>query len=523
MEETVIQQWLPLIIVAGSVIGLLMLVAILAKNYIKVPPNRVAVFYGRKHGDKGYIVITGGAKFKIPIVEDVQFMDMAVFQQKLSLEQIPNKDGVKVNVNAVATCKIKSDPASLGAAVERFLGKRPEEIHIIVQENLEGQLRSVVGTMSVEELIKDREKLNNTVKSEAASELDKIGVQIDVLNIQNITDANGYIDALGKTQTAVVMRDAQIGQANANRDATKQSTTAEKDGAVTAADNEAQTAAAQKDRDVKKAGYSALVAAEQATAAQAGPLAEAKALQNVTAEKVRIDEAAAKAQIGVQEQMALVAAKRGEAEKVVPAQKEADAVAAKAAGEKRKQVIGSEGAREAAINAAEGEKQRLMLEGEGQAAKIRAIGLAEGDAIRAKLVAEAEGILKKAEAYKSLNEGAQMQLVLEKLPGIIQQLAGVVGEAAKPFGAIDKVVIIDQGGGNSSGMQKFGAQLPTFLAGLVETLKQTGIDPSQLLARAGVNTTGLLGDGTAEQSAPPAAETKPAAPEAKPVAPKPTK
>ena len=493
-----------ILLVIFAAIGLMLLVGLITRNYIKVPPNQVAVFYGKRHGEHGYVVVTGGARFKWPLIEDVKVMDLAVFQQKLTLNGIPNKDGVKVNIIAVATCKIKTDTASLNAAVERFLGKRPEEIHAVVLENLEGQLRAVLGTMTIEQLIKEREVFANKVKSEATAELDKIGVGIDILNIQNIDDASGYITALGAARVSEVKRDATIGTANADRDAKLQSTTAQKDGNVRAAENDALTASAAKDRDVKIATYSAEVAAEQATAAQAGPLASAKAKQAVVIQEVAVEEQRQKAQIGVQEQIIAVATKAQEASIVVPAKKTAEAAVATAEGHKKQQVITSEGAKEAAINAAEAVKQTKTLEGAGEASRIEAIGKAEGAAIEAKLLAEAKGkqalMLAEAAGSKALNDalaemsdGAILQMTLNKLPSIMAILPAIVKEAAAPLSAIGKVVVIDAGGnGTGSGMQKFAGQVPATLLSLLSMAKEMGLDPTAMLQKIGVKATDII-------------------------------
>jgi flotillin len=281
----------------------------------------------------GHSVISGGAKFRWPIVEDVAFLDLDAFQLGIKLSNIPNIDGVPVSIEAVATCKIQSDKTSLMTAVERFLSKPEGEIHAIVKENLEGQLRAVVGTMNVEELIQNREKLNTTVKSEAAEELAKLGVGIEILNIQSITDNTGYIDALGKKRTAEVKRDAEIGTAEAGRDARKASTNAVREGSVVAASNDAKVAEAEKERDTAKARYLAEIQAEQARAAQAGPKAEAVARQQVVVEQVKVEEEDARARIAVQEQKIMVAEKEQEATVVVPARKAADAKAAHAEGD----------------------------------------------------------------------------------------------------------------------------------------------------------------------------------------------
>lgn len=493
--------------IVGVVVVLVILVSVLARNYIKVPPNKAAVFYGKKGKQDGKVsgcyVISGGAKFKWPVLQNVDYINLDNFQMEVELQSIPNLNGVLVNVKGVATCKIMSDTVSLMAAVERFLGKRPEDITRIVKENLEGQLRAVIGKLTIEELIKDREKLNNMVKSEASEELSKIGVGIDILNIQSITDNDGYVQALGQKRTAEVKRDATVGRAEAERDAKINSTNAGRAGEVVAADNEAQVAAAAKDRDVKKAQYKALTDAEQATAAQAGPKSEAIAKQEVIKEQVKVDEARARAMIAVREQEIMVAEKEQEAKMVVPSRKKADAVEAEADGVRRAQIKEAEGQRTRLQLEGEGEGSKIRAIGEAEAARIKAVGLAEGEAIKAKLLAEAEGTLKKAEAYKALTQAGTTQMILEKLPAIVSSLAPVMGEIAKPMSNIDKVVIID-GGAGGQGVGKFVDNVPRTLFSLLQSTEAMGIDMKGLLEKIGIKMTDMMPVST-PVSLPPAA------------------
>ncbi len=447
---------IPIIVVVGVILTLFILVAILAKSYIKVPPNVAAVFYGKKSKrvtknnetvSEGFKVISGGAKFKWPIIEDVAYLALDAFQLDIQLREIPNIDGVPVTIGAVATCKINSETAALMTAVERFLGKSDDEIQKIIRENLEGQLRAVVGTMTVEELIKNREKLNTKVKAEAGEELAKLGAIIDVLNIQSITDSGGYINALGKKRTAEVQRDAAVGEAEARRDADigkaeaardaeKASTTAAKEGAVVRAENQALTLEAEKERDTKKARYAAEVHAERARAEQAGPKADAVALQDVVVEEVKVEERKAQARIEVEKQNALVAAERQNAEAVVPARKaaeakvevaqgdknkaiidaeaglkqaeiKADEVAAAAEGEKRRTVTTAEASKEQAVLTAEGNKAAEIARAEAESKKRELEGKGEGEKVRAEQQGQADGIkaLGDAEASKTAAVG----------------------------------------------------------------------------------------------------------------------
>jgi flotillin len=212
---------LPVLLVLVAVVLLVVLMTAV-RNYIKVPPNKVAVFYGRKHRTPdgklvGFRLVTGGAGWKWPVLENVTYLDLSVFPIDLDVRDVPNIDGVLVSVQAVANVKVRSDEQSLTAAAERFLGSTVSEIKQIAYKNLEGHLRSIVGRLTVEEIVRDRSKFNQEVLTEATSDLAKIGLGVDVLTIQKVSDAEGYIEALGKKRTAEVKRDAQIGEANAAR------------------------------------------------------------------------------------------------------------------------------------------------------------------------------------------------------------------------------------------------------------------------------------------------------------------
>ncbi len=442
------------------------LVATVAKNYVKVPPNRVAIFYGKSRNlnnqKVGFRVVTGGSRMKIPILESVQFMDLNVFSIPLHVKGAPNKDGVRMDVKGVATVKIQSDEVSLMAACERFLGKEPKEIQDIAFNNLEGHLRAIVGRLSIEDFVSDRQKLNQEILNEAGDDLRKIGLGVDILTIQEIDDEYGYIKALGKKRTAEVMRDAEIAEAEAKRDAAISSSNAAKEAEQTKLQNAAQIAETQKELDVRKAQYDAEVNRQRALAEQAGKIASAEAQQRVvTAQReVALAEATRKEQLLV-------------AEVIKPAEASKTAAIAKAEGER----AAAEQAAEAQIKTAE-----------AQASAIRARGEAEAGAIKAKLLAEAEGILKKAEAYKQLSEAGQMLQLMEQLqvlvPAALHGLAPVMAEIAKPFASVDRISLVDIGGNgqNAGSIGKFAQTVPLVLTQLIETMKALGLDPMGLMA-----------------------------------------
>jgi flotillin len=483
------------------------------RNYIKVPPNKVAVFYGRKHkaadgGMMGFRLITGGASLKWPIFESVSYLDLNIFSIDLDVPSVPNKDGVLVSVQAVANVKIRSDELSLTAAAERFLGRSTEEIKQMAYKNLEGHLRSIVGRLTVEEIVRDRAKFNQEVLVEAAADLAKIGLGVDVLTIQKVSDAEGYIEALGKKRTAEVKRDAQIGEALAAREATIQSTTALREGKEMENQNLALVAQAEKERDVRKAQYLAEVQAQDARSRQSGPLAEARARQEVVAQEVQMEVIRTEKQTQVAEAEALRREKALLAEIVKPAEAQKTQTILQAEAAKQREILQAEGHKTAVITIADAEKQRLAMEGmgaadalkakllaeaEGNKAKLLAEAegtkaklLAEAEGIKAKLLAEAEGALKKAQAFAQIDESARTMLILERLPDVIKAFAPVAGAVAAPMGNIDKVIMVDGGGEGASTLRRFADTVPATMFSVLQTAQALGLDISGLLKKLGV-------------------------------------
>jgi len=488
-----------------------------ARNYIKVPPNKVAVFYGRKRKTAdgkaiGFRLITGGAGWRWPVLESVTYLDLTIFPIDLDVRDVPNVDGVLVSVQAVANVKIRSDGQSLIAAAERFLGRSPVEIKEIAYKNLEGHLRSIVGRLTVEEIVRDRAKFNQEVLTEAASDLAKIGLSVDVLTIQKVFDAEGYIEALGKRRTAEVKRDAQIGEALASREATIQSTTALREGKERENENLALVAQAEKSRDVLKATYEAEVQAQQARSHQAGPLADAQARQQVVQQEVQVDLLRTQKQTEVAQAEATRREQQLVAEVVKPAAAAKQQVILQAEASKEREILEAEGHKTAVITVAEAEKQKLVMEGLGQAealkAKLlaeaegnkarllaeaegnRAKLLAEADGIRAKLLAEAEGAMKKAQAFADLDASAKTMLVLERFPEVIRSFAPVAGAVAAPLGNIDRLVMVDGGGAGegSSPLGRLAGTVPATMFNLIQNAQALGLDVSALLGKVGVAT-----------------------------------
>jgi flotillin len=490
-------------IFGAGLVAVLVLVAVLAffaafwlfsRNYIKVSPNAVAVLSGRKRKLPdgrvvGYRMVRGGAALRIPLLEKVEYLHLNVMTIPLEIKRAYTLKGVPVSVKAVANVKIRGDDTSLQAAAERFLGMTHDTIQKVIFQTLEGHLRSILGTLTVEEVNSDRQSFAQKLTTEAATDLEKMGIGVDVLTIQEISDEEEYLNALGKRRTAEVKRDATIGEAEAHRDAKIKSALALQEGEKAKFQADAEIAQAQRDFAIRQAQYRAEIETQQARAAQAGPLAEATARQGVVAEEVKVDQRRTQEQISVQEQEVMRRQKELEATIIKPAEADRQAAITRAEAAKQSAILEAEGRRSALIALAEAEQEKLRKEGVGrasaveaegkaEAAKIEAIGLAQAKAIEAQGTAEATAIMRKAEAWKQFNDAARLQTILEKLPAIIQASTGVFGAVASPIGNIDKVVVIDQGNGagDGGGIGKIAKAGPAVVFGLLQQLEALGID-----------------------------------------------
>jgi flotillin len=448
----------------------------------------------------GYRMVKGGAALKFPLLERVEYLSLNVMTIPLEIKRAYTQKGVPVSVKAVANVKIRSDDTSLQAAAERFLEMTHDQMQRVIFQTLEGHLRSILGTLTVEEINCDRQSFAQKLTSEAASDLEKMGLGVDVLTIQEISDEEGYLDALGKRRTAEVKRDATIGEAEATRDAKIKSALALQEGEKAKFAADAEIALAQRDFQIRQAQYQAEVETQKARAAQAGPLSEASAKQAVVAEQVKIERTRTQEMISVQEQEVMRKQKELEATVIKPADAEREAAIVRAEASKRAAVLDAEGKRAATISIAEAQQEKLRMEGGGRAAaveaegkaeasKIEAIGLAQAKAIEAQGTAEAAAILRKADAWKQFNDAAKLQTVLEKLPAILQASTGVFGAVAAPLGNIDKLVVIDQGGGagdgSSTGLARLAKTGPSVVFNLLQQLEALGLNLPAVLEQLG--------------------------------------
>lgn len=444
------------------VIVLVLVVAYMGTRYKVAGANEALIVSGRRErgpeGAVGLKVVRGQGVIVLPLVNKVGRLHLSARQINVQLSDAVTKQGIKVAVQGVATVKIGSDEESIRAAAERFMD-REDQIESIVKNVLEGSLRSIVGTLTVEELNYDRAKFQQEVQSAARSDLATSGLTIDNFTIQAIRDEVGYMDLIGQQETARRERDARMAKALADQEA-----------AVREAEAQQVKLNASRDVSLRQAEVESLTAAANAKAAQAGPLAEAEATQEVVRRQTELAQLAAD-----RTQKELIAST------IRPAEADADAQVKRAEGEKLSRIAAAQadaervrlaGQAEAAIQVMKGEANARVTEvnAEATAKQTTLEGNAEAGIVLSKGEAEAKALALRAEAYRQFNEAAVIQTVLSMLPEIVRA-------AAEPMSQIDNLTIMSTDGASElvKNTTRTVAEASTAVKGL------TGIDVPALI------------------------------------------
>ncbi len=279
--------------IAGAVVlGVLLMVAFARRFLIIGQPDELLVLSGRKHRAPdgsmvGYRVVHGGRVWRWPIVEKLERMDLSILTVPMSMRGAYSEGGIPLELHAVANVKVSSDLALAGNAIERFLGHQRSEIARVAKETLEGHLRGVIATMTPEEVNEDRLKFAERLAEEAGADLAKLGLQLDVLKIQAVSDERSYLDSIGRKRIAEILRDAKVAESDAARTAEESEARAKARGTVARKNAEAVVARRENALRTLKAELSAQIEAAEQRAEQAALAARAEAereLQTIRAE-----------------------------------------------------------------------------------------------------------------------------------------------------------------------------------------------------------------------------------------------
>lgn len=431
----------------------------------KVSQDKALVITGLKKR-----VISGGGGFVIPLLEKTDLISLENMKIEVRTDGALTEQGVDITADGVAVIKVKSDKESILASVEQFnTGKEKETIVVIkdtAKDVLEGKLREIISKMSVEEIYKDREKFASQVQEVAAVDLADMGLEIKAFTIRDISDNNGYLEALGKKRIAEVKRDAQIAEADANKETKIQTAEANRLGEAASILAETQIAESSKEKELKVQLYRKEQETERAKADLAYEIESSKVQQEVEKEKMQVQIVIKQKEIELAEQEA------------IRKEKELDAIVIKQAdAEKYSVEKQAEADRYKEIQIAMAEAEAIKLRGNAMAEAKRAEGMAEVEIIRQKGMAEAEAMMKKAEAFKQYNDAAVSQMIIEKLPELAKAIA-------EPLAKTEKIVIVD-GGKDGKGAAKVSSYVTDILSTLPETVNAlTGVNLTDILKKA---------------------------------------
>jgi flotillin len=279
------------VVLVGAVIGLRIL-----RGLLQIcPPNEVLIFSGRQNRladgtDRGFRVVFGGRGWRVPLLETVDRMSLNVMEIPITIKNAYSKGGIALSVEAQANVKISSDRAVVGNAIERFLGRGKEELRRVSKETLEGHLRGVLATLTPEEVNEDRLKFSAELTRESEEDLKKLGLHLDTLTIQHVTDDSGYLDSIGRAAIATVLRDAEIAESDAKRDA--EQAEAQNSGAANVAQANADANIAKMKNELRRieAELEAKVRSEEERTAAAAREARAIAEQELQQIRAQLEE-----------------------------------------------------------------------------------------------------------------------------------------------------------------------------------------------------------------------------------------
>ena len=412
---------------AGSVLAFLFLMLAFVKSFLIIGrPNELLVFSGRKHraGDGntvGWRYIAGGRSIRWPIVERVDRMDLTTMPIDIKIRGAYAKGNIPVNADAIANVKVSLTEPYLHHAIERFLGRAQEEIRKVAKETLEGTLRDVIAQLTPEQINHDRQELSEQLRNAVREDIAKLGLQVDTFKLQHVTDEVNYLDSISRVRIAEVIRDAEIAESNANRESEQAIAAARSRGHVAVEQSKATIAESENELARIKAELDAKSRSEEERTIAAAREARATAEQQLQAVRQKLE------------------ALRLEAEVVIPAQREAEAQALRAAGD-------------AAIKAETGR-------------------------------AQSEALQALYDVWASAGDRAREVFLIQQIDDLLAAVASVTEDLS-----VGRVNLIDGGDGRT--LARHVSSYPNVVAALLDNIKETvGIDVASIL-RAGTTAQG---------------------------------
>ncbi|MCL6570579.1 MAG: flotillin family protein [Bacillus sp. (in: Bacteria)] len=421
-------------------------------------------------------IIRGGGAFILPVFQQAKPLSLLSSKLEVTTPEVYTEQGVPVMADGTAIIKIGGSISEIATAAEQYLGKPKQDRESEAREVLEGHLRSILGSMTVEEIYKNRDKFSQEVQRVASQDLAKMGLVIVSFTIKDVRDKNGYLDSLGKPRIAQVKRDADIATAEADKETRIKKAEASKEAKRSELERATEIAEAEKVNQLKVAEYRREQDIAKARADQAYDLESARSKQEVMEQEMQIKIIERQKQIELEEKEI----KRRELQYDSEVKKKADAdrysVEQAAAADKAKQMAEAEANKYRIEAMAKADAERIRLDGLAKADAQMAQGTTEAEIIRLKGLAEAEAKEKVAQAFEQYGQAAILDMIIKMLPEYAKQVAA-------PLSNIDKITIVDTGGsGADGGANKITGYATNLMATLQESLKaSSGIDVKELI------------------------------------------
>ncbi|MEW9109865.1 MAG: flotillin family protein [Cytobacillus gottheilii] len=473
-------------IVIGIVAFLLIaLIGVFITKYRTAGPDEALIVTGSFLGSKNVHVdesgnkikiIRGGGTFVLPVFQQAEPLSLLSSKLEVSTPEVYTEQGVPVMADGTAIIKIGGSIGEIATAAEQFLGKEKSERENEAREVLEGHLRSILGSMTVEEIYKNRDKFSQEVQRVASQDLAKMGLIIVSFTIKDVRDKNGYLESLGKPRIAQVKRDADIATSIAEKETRIQQAEADKEAKRAEFQRATEIAEAEKENQMKIAEYRREQDIAKARADQAYDLETARSKQEVTEQEMQIKIIERQKQIELEEKEIQRRERQYDSEVKKKADADRYAVEQEAEASKRKQMADADAHQYRVEAEARAEAERIRADGLAKADSERAQGETEAEIIRLKGLADAEAKRKIAEAFDQYGQAAIMDMVLKMLPEYAKELAS-------PLSNIDKITVVDTGSDSANGgANKVTGYATNLMSTMQETLKaSSGIDVKELL------------------------------------------
>ena len=455
-----------------SVVGVLVVLGVILSGYVKASPDEAILISGLKKEAK---IVIGKATIKIPFLERKDRLPLKTIKIDVKTQEaVPTQEFINVNVDAVVTVKVSSQRELLKIAAENFLNQDVAYIENMVKDVLEGNIREIVGTMSLENMISNRKEFATKVEENAVPDMEKMGIEIVSFNVQNFTDNHGVINDLGIDNTERIKKNAAIVKAEAQRDVKIAQAKADKEANDAQVASDQEIAIKKNQLAIRKSELKKIEDSKSAEADAAYEIQKEEQRKEIEIKTADANLAKQEKEIQLKEREVIIQERTLEAN--IRKKAEADRFARQEQAEAQLYERQKEAEAETfeAIKEAEALKAKAQAEREAkeqEAIGLKALALAEAEGIKAKGLAEAEGIEKKAQAMKLMEEAAVLEMYFKVLPEI-------AANVAKPLENIDKITMY--GEGNSAKMVEDITKSTTQITeGLTDAL---GIDVKSMLA-----------------------------------------